>query len=310
MKKPPNPLLKTNLCGVELANPTVLASGIWGVTAASLIRVAKEGAGAVTSKSCNLAGRRGYSNPTVLDYGPGLINAVGLSNPGIEEEKKELAEVMRKSSAPLIASVFESTPEKFGEVAAAMAQLNPPIIEVDLSCPHFEYGRPFAADAAAAKEVTEAVKKAVGKIPVFIKLSPNVPDIKEIAKAVVAGGADGITAVNTAGPGMAIDVYQKKPVLANKFGGVSGPAILPIAVRCVYDIRSVTAVPIIGTGGVTTWEDAIQLILAGATAVGIGSAVRYRGLNVFREVSDGIANYMKEERYSSIRELSGVAVEK
>ncbi len=310
MKKASKRLLETNLCGVGLSNPTVLASGIWGVSAASLIRVAKEGAGAVTSKSCNLAGTRGYKNPTVLDYGPGLINAVGLANPGVAEEKLELAEVIKRSPAPLIASVFENTPEEFGEVAASIAEIKPHIIEVDLSCPHYSYGRPFAADPVAAKEVAAAVKASAGKIPVFMKLSPNVPDIKTIAKAVVSGGADGITAINTAGPGMVIDVFQKAPVLANKFGGISGPAILPIAVRCVYDIRSVTEVPIIGTGGVSTWADAIQLILAGANAVGIGSAVQYTGPSIFREIADGISAYMKREGYKSLEDFRGLAVEK
>ena len=171
-----------------------------------------------------------------------------------------------------------------------------------------EFGKPFATDPELASEVTRIVKKNSG-VPVIVKLSPNVGNIKEIAQAVEKAGAAIINAINTAGPGMVIDIRTAKPVLANKAGGMSGPAIRPIAVRCVYDIYEAVKVPIIGTGGVTYGKDAVEMIMAGASAVGIGTAVYYRGLDVFKKVAGEIEEFMEKEGYARIKDMAGIAHE-
>ncbi len=240
--------LKVSLCGIELSNPLVLASGILGSDAESLARVAGAGAGAVTAKSCSLEPRAGHPNPTVLAWEAGLINAVGLANPGIESEVKELRRakaLLRPQGAALIASIFGDTVESYARVAARVMEAAPDLVEVNISCPnvHDEFGIPFAASATAAAEVTAAVKQAVaGRVPVLVKLSPNVTDIAAIARAVEAAGADGISAINTL-TGMVIDVHARRPVLANRTGGLSGPAIRPLALRCVYEIYRAVGSP-------------------------------------------------------------------
>lgn len=305
------PDLTVSLCGVRLQNPLVLASGILGTSADLLERVARCGAGAVTSKSCGPTPRAGHPNPTVLAWGHGLINAVGLSNPGAEEETRILADAKARLAplgVPLIASIFAETVQGFGDVARKVAEAMPDFIEVNISCPNVEaeLGRPFAADARDAAAVTAAVRRAVS-VPIIVKLSPNVPDIAAIASAAESEGADAIAAINTLGPGMIIDTDSGKPILANRTGGVSGPAIRPIAVRCVYDVARAVHVPVIGIGGVTCGRDAVEMIMAGATAVGIGSAVYYRGPEVFTAVRDELRAFMEAHGYADISQVRGLA---
>jgi dihydroorotate dehydrogenase (NAD+) catalytic subunit len=301
-------MLETKLCGVRLRNPTVLASGILGVSGASLANAARKGAGAVTSKSVSLEERKGHPCPILLTYEAGMMNAVGLSNPGADRIIEELQFYKKNSDAPLIASIFASKTKDFGVVAKKISAAKPDLIEVNISCPNVEaeFGKPFAADTKAAAAVTRIVKKNT-RIPVFVKLSPNVPDIAAIAKAAEKAGADGITAVNTVGPGMVINIDAAKPLLANKTGGLSGPAIKPIAVKCVYDIYSAVKIPIIGTGGVCSGRDAVEMIMAGASAVGIGSGVYYRGVEIFKKVCDEIAEFMEKHDYNKIKEMVGIA---
>jgi dihydroorotate dehydrogenase (NAD+) catalytic subunit len=304
--------LAVRLCGVELANPLVLASGILGTQAELLVRVARGGAGAVTSKSCSLQPRAGHRNPTVLDWGGGLINAVGLSNPGVEAEIVELTAAraaLQPLGVPLIASVFAKSIGDFAAVAERVWQgARPDLLEVNISCPNVEaeLGRPFALDAASAAAATTAVRRAVS-CPLIVKLSPNTPDLMDVAQAVEDAGADAIAAVNALGPGMVIDIRSGAPILANRVGGVSGPAIHPIAVRCVYDICSAVHIPVIGIGGVTTGRDALEMILAGATAVGVGSAVHYRGMDAFRLIVHEMEALMQECGYQSLDEMRGLA---
>ncbi|GAB4506423.1 MAG: dihydroorotate dehydrogenase [Anaerolineales bacterium] len=305
------PDLSVSLCGVRLGNPLVLASGVLGTSAELLERVARCGAGAVTSKSCGPTPRAGHPNPTVLHWGHGLINAVGLSNPGADEEVHILRDAKARLAplgVPLIASIFAETVQGFGDVARKVAEAAPDFIEVNISCPNVEaeFGRPFAADARDAAAVTAAVRRAVS-LPIIVKLSPNVPDIAAIARAVEAEGADAIAAINTLGPGMVIDTDSGKPILANRTGGVSGPAIRPIAVRCVYDVSRAVRVPVIGIGGVTCGRDAVEMIMAGATAVGIGSAVYYRGPEVFAAVCEELRGFMETHGYSDISQMRGLA---
>jgi len=304
-------MLSTILAGVKLQNPTVLASGIRGVTGSSLVYMAKQGAGALTTKSISLKERKGHPTPVMATYEQGIINAVGLSNPGAEEALPEIEYAVAKSQVPVIASIFASTITEFGKVAEIVAKANPAAIEVNISCPNVEdeFGRPFACDPGISTVVIQKIKK-VTSLPVFAKLTPNVNNIGEIAMAAEKGGADGITAINTAGPGMIIDIESATPVLSNKVGGISGPAIKPLAVRCVYDIHKATKLPIIGTGGVNSGRDAVEMIMAGASAVGLGSAVYYRGPDVFKQVSSEIEEFMLKEGYKSIEEMRGVAHEK
>jgi len=304
--------LSVNLCGVQLPGPLVLASGILGTEAELLARVARAGAGAVTAKSCSLEPRAGHPNPSVLAWEHGLINAVGLANPGVEAEVGELAcakALLRPTGAALIASIFADTVEHFAEVAARITAARPDLVEVNISCPnvHDEFGTPFSADPAAAADVTAAVKQAVaGAAPLLVKLSPNVADIRAIARAVQRAGADGITAVNTL-TGMLIDLHARRPLLANRTGGLSGPAIRPLAVRCVYEVYQAVDLPIVGTGGVTCGRDALEMILAGATAVGIGSAVYQGGPEVFAQINAEIEALMAELEAVSLDQLRGAA---
>jgi dihydroorotate dehydrogenase (NAD+) catalytic subunit len=304
--------LGVSLCGVRLPNPLILASGILGTEAELLARVARAGAGAVTAKSCSLEPRAGHPNPTVLAWGHGLINAIGLANPGVDAEVDALSQaraLVKPLGAGLVASVFADTVENYARVAARIVAARPDLLEVNISCPnvHDEFGTPFAADAAAAAEVTAAVKGAVaGRVPVLVKLSPNVADIASIARAVEAAGADGISAINTL-TGMVIDVDARRPVLANRTGGLSGPAIRPLAVRCVYEIYRAVQVPIVGMGGVGSGRDAVELIMAGATAVGVGSAVYGEGPEAFGRICDEMAALMAELGFASVEQMRGAA---
>ena len=300
--------LSCRIAGVLLRNPFVLASGIWGTSPSLLERAARAGAGAVTAKTCTPAPRRGHRNPTAVDWGHGLINAMGLPNPGVAEEiglLREAARLLAPVGVPLIASISADSPEDFAAAAIAVAAAGPALIELNISCPNVasEHGEMFAASARAAAAVTAAVKAAV-RLPILVKLSPNVPDIAAIARAVVDAGADGITAINTM-PGMIVDPESGRPVLANGSGGISGPALLPIALRCVYEIARAVDVPIIGTGGVTDAKDAVSMLSVGATAVGVGSAIYHRGPDAFAILRSGLESWCVAHGVARAQELRG-----
>lgn len=303
--------LRVDLCGIPLTTPLVLASGIWGCCAETLVRAAREGAGAVTAKSCSLEPRAGHPNPTVLPWSGGLINAVGLSNPGAAAECQVLCAArsgLRPLGAPLIASVYGHTVEGFRDAVRIVAQAAPEFVELNISCPNVEseFGKPFALDPDAAARVTAAARSAYdGKL--LVKLSPNAPDIVTVARAVATAGADGLTAVNTLGPGMLIDVRARRPVLANRVGGLSGPALHPVAVRCVYELAGALDLPIIGTGGVRSGEDALRMVMAGATAVGVGSALCGEGVSVFSRILSELRALMAQEGITNLASVRGCA---
>lgn len=297
-----------------LPTPLVLASGIWGTTVSLLARAAASGCGAVTAKSCGPTPRHGHVNPTCLDWEHGLINAIGLANPGAAAEVALLAQA-KAALAPyqtaLIASIFAGAPEEFGQVAALIATAQPDLIEVNISCPnvHSEFGEPYAADPQAAAEVTSYVKQAVTPygIPVIVKLAPNVPSIARIARAVVAAGADALCVINTM-PGLLIDAESGQTILANRSGGLSGPMLKPIALKCVYDVyRACPGVPIIGTGGITTGQDVIEMLMAGATVVGIGSALYYRGVDAITTIKAEMIEWLTEHGIDDLNTLRGLA---
>lgn len=301
--------LSIEICGVRFRNPTVLASGILGLSEDLLIRVGESGAGAVVTKSCGLKPRAGYRNPSIADWGAGLINAVGLANPGVEataEEIRVAKRALKPKGIAVIASIFAESVWDFGTVAEKISEAQPDLIEVNISCPNVEheFGQFFCATPYVAAQVTRRVKQCTD-IPLIVKLSPNEANIAEIAKAVVSAGADAISAINTLGPGMVLDIELRAPIISNRIGGISGTAIHPIAVRCVYDIAQVVRVPIIGIGGNTTARDAIEMILAGARGIGIGSAIYSRGLSVFSEVTCGIEEYMRRHNFTRLDDFRG-----
>lgn len=302
--------LSLEIAGVRFANPLILASGIWGTSSDLLVRAARAGAGGVTAKSCGPEPRPGHPNPTLLEWAHGLINALGLPNPGAEAELEILQRVkaeLQLLGVPLIASVFADRIENFGRVAEIVSRARPDLIEVNISCPNVadEFGAPFAASAESAAAVTRTVKDAID-IPISLKLAPNVPDIGPIAQAVVEAGADAITAINTM-PGMLIDAPSGQSILANRVGGISGPALKPIALRCVYEIARALDVPIIGTGGILTGADAAEMLMAGATAIGIGSALHYRGESAFSLICQELTDFMSSFGYNTLADLRGLA---
>jgi len=301
--------LSVQVCGLEFPNPLVLASGYLGVTGASLANVVRSGAGGVTAKTLFLEERRGHPNPTILTFPGGLINAVGLSGEGIKNALHEFEFYKSKCPEnPIIGSIGGATIRELVECAEIMEGYPVDMIELNFSCPNVEdeMGRPFACDPQMTGEGTKAVRK-VTKKPISVKLSPNTPMIGLIAQRAEAEGADAITAVNTLGPGMLIDIHMRRPVLANKVGGVSGMALKPIALRCVYEIYEHVKIPIIGTGGIVNGTDAIEMMMAGATLLGIGSAIAYHDLKAFNLILDKIRRFMEEEGFDDVSELVGLA---
>ena len=300
--------LKTEMAGLRLRNPTILASGILGSSAEYLREVARVGAGAVTTKSVGPKPRDGYKNPTVMQVECGFLNAVGLPNPGIEKFVDEIRR-LRDLEVPLIVSVYGFSPEEYAEVSSMAVNAGADAIELNLSCPHVRgAGAEIGRDPRLVSQVVKMVKESINN-PVFAKLTPDVSDIREIAAAAASAGADAITAINTV-KAMAIDIETCRPILANKVGGLSGGAIKPIAVRCIYEIYEAVDIPIIGCGGIRTWRDAVELILAGASAVQIGSAIAIEGLSVFRSIAEGIKYYLQRKGFKSVRDIVGLAHKK
>jgi dihydroorotate dehydrogenase (NAD+) catalytic subunit len=300
-----NPL-SISLAGLKLSNPTILASGILGFTAESLQRTVEGGAGAVVTKSVGAEARMGYANPTVVQADSGLVNAMGLPNPGIEEYVEEIAHAKTIVKAPLVVSVFGYSAEEYAQVAKKAVKAGADAVELNVSCPHVKQtGSEIGQNPRILAEVVAKVKGAV-QAPVIVKLSPNVTDITEIAKVAVKAGSDALTAINTV-KAMAIDADTTLPVLSNTRGGLSGPAIKPVALRCVYDLYEAVKTPIIGCGGITTWRDAVEFFLAGAAAVQVGTAVAWENPEVFQAINRGAAAYLKKKGYKNVKEIVGIA---
>jgi len=303
-----NPL-SISFAGLELANPTILASGILGYSTESLSRVAKGGAGAVVTKSVGIAPRTGYSNPTVVQAESGLINAMGLPNPGIDvycEEIKFSKTILR---VPIIVSVFGYSAEEYAAVAKKAAAAGANAVELNVSCPHVKQtGAEIGQSPKLLSEIVQQVKAAIN-VPLIVKLSPNVADIALLARAAVEAGADALTAVNTL-KAMAIDSETMRPILSNVKGGLSGAAVKPVALRCVFDIHEeLPDVPVIGCGGITSWHDAVEFLLAGASAVQIGTAVA-EDTAVFQTITKGVELYLKKKHYGSVKDIVGLAHKK
>ena len=301
--------LSIEFLGKKFNNPTILASGIMGITASSFKRVVQSGAGGITSKSIWLEEHKGHPNPVILATEHFMINAVGLPDAGIEKAREELGAYLKwDERAPMIASIVAGNKLDFGEIAEKVSEIGPDLIEVNISCPNVEdeFGRPFAASTSDTFEVTSMVKRQT-KLPVIVKLSPNVANIGDLAKSAADGGADGICAVNTYGPGMVIDIDTAQPVLANKVGGVSGPGIKPLAVKAIFDIYKAVKLPIIGMGGLLNGRDAIEMMMAGATLVGFGAGLYYRDIDIFKKVTDEMSEWCDKNGVKNIGEIVGKA---
>ena len=298
--------VSVKICGINFPNPTVLASGYLGVTGSSLVNCTKNGCGSVTSKTLFMEPRKGNPNPTVLTFPGGVINGIGLCGEGIKNALHEF-QVFKKQAPnnPLIGSVGETNIKDLVECAEIMNSYPVDMIELNISCPT-KLGMPFSHDQKLTYEAVSAVRKVVKK-PITVKLSPNIPNIGLIAKQAEEAGADAITAVGVLGPGMIIDPYMRKPVLHSKSGGISGYALKPIAVRCVYDIYKAVKIPIIATGGIINGRDALEMLMAGGSLLGIGSSLVYNDLKAFDLIIDKIRAFMKEEGFDDISELVGLA---
>jgi len=301
-------ILKTEISGLIMPNPTMLASGILGSSASMLREVANSGAGAVVTKSVGLKPNSGYPNPTLIQVDCGLLNAIGLPNPGIHKFTDEIKNLI-DLKIPLIVSVFGFSPEEYAEAAEVACDAGAKAVELNLSCPHVKgTGSEIGQDPKMVKRVVKIVKGSVNR-PVFVKLTPNTARIDLLAEAAASAGADAITAINTV-RAMAIDIETFMPILANKFGGLSGVAIKPIAVRCIYEIYRAVDIPIIGCGGIRTWMDAVEFMLAGASAVQIGSAIALEGLSIFKSICNGLYAYLEKKGFRSVREIVGLAHKK
>lgn len=297
--------ISTEIAGLQLRNPFILAAGILGISGHTLRRVAEAGAGAVVTKSCGLEPRAGFPNPTVVETACGLLNAMGLPNPGVKALKEEVKEA-KKAGIPVIASVYGFSEEDYACAAGQAEEAGADAVELNVSCPHVkEVGAQIGQDSDLVGSVTASVKRRVG-FPVVVKLTPNVTDIVKIAKKAADAGADAITAINTV-KAIAIDIDVQQPILAAGTGGLSGPAIKSIALRCVYEIHKAVEIPIIGCGGVTNWKDAVEFFLAGASAVQVGTAIMYRDLGVFSELQEGVKEYLEVKHYENIAQLVGLA---
>ena len=299
-------MLKTKLCGISLKNPLMLAAGVLGSHASSLNWILDSGAGAVVSKSFSKEPNEGYKNPTTVAVEGGIINAIGLSSPGVDAFIEELESVNRIKGKS-IASIYGATPDEFSYVAGKVENLVD-IIELNVSCPHAMegYGASIGQNPDLTREFVKVVKDTVD-IPVLAKLTPNVTNISEIAVAAEEGGADGLTLINSLGPGMKIDIVTGHPILKNKFGGMSGPAIKPIAVRCVYDAYEATDIPIVGVGGIRNYADVVEFLYAGASAVQIGTSIMYEGPEIFGRISQDLEDFLENSNFNSVGDMVGFA---
>ncbi len=296
--------IRVKMGSLQLANPTVLASGVHGSSLAKVLDALKFGAGGAVTKSIGPSPREGYPEPTLVEVEAGMVNAAGLPNPGAEKFSEELAAVQGKS-LPIFVSIFGGDENEFARVARTLDANDFVAYELNLSCPHVDgVGTEIGHFPEEVSRVVKATK-AVTKKPVFAKLSPNAEKLVEVAQAAVDSGADGLTAVNTV-KAMPIDIESGKPALSNGYGGLSGGAMRPVALRCVYELREKFDVPIMGCGGVSSWEHAVQFFLAGADAVQIGTAT-VRKFALFNDINVGIISYLERKGIGRLEEVVGAA---
>ncbi|MBI5860073.1 MAG: dihydroorotate dehydrogenase [Nitrosarchaeum sp.] len=298
------PSLVTSIGKIQLERPMMLASGILGISLDVFNRLYRSGAGAVVSKSLSTEPWDGYPNPTIFSVnGGGWINAVGLSNPGAPTFAKMIES---NKDVPIIVSLVGSIPEDFEMMVKQFKNCKVTAYELNLSCPHVaKVGLEVGDDPELVKKIVSIVKNST-HVPVIAKVGLGTTHYLNTVNAAIDSGIDAITAINTI-RAIAIDVETQRPILSNKFGGLSGTPIKPGALRCVYEISSKYKIPIIGCGGISTWEDAIEFILAGSSAIQLGSAIGDNWIHVFNDINQGILQYMKRKGYSKIDEMIGLA---
>ena len=295
---------RVTIAGVEWKNPVTTASGTFGSGAEFCEFVDLNKLGAVTTKGVANVPWEGNPTPRVAEVYGGMMNAVGLQNPGIDVFCERDIPFLRQYDTNIIVNVCGRSEEDYCEVVERLGSEDVDMLEINISCPNVkEGGIAFGQNPKAAEAITKAVKK-YAKQPVIMKLSPNVTDITEMAKAVEAGGADAVSLINTL-TGMKIDINRKQFVLANKTGGVSGPIVKPVAVRMVYQVANAVKIPVIGMGGISTWEDAVEFILAGASAVSVGTA-NFFNPKATEEIAEGIAAYMDKNGYQTVADMTGI----
>ena len=296
--------MAVNIAGVEWKNPVTTASGTFGSGEEFSEFVDLNRLGAVTTKGVANVPWPGNPTPRVAEVYGGMINAIGLQNPGIDLFCKRDIPFLRKYDTKIIVNVCGKSEQDYCEVVERLGDEDVDMLEINISCPNVkEGGIAFGQNPKAAESITKAVKK-YAKQPVIMKLSPNVTDITEMARAVEAGGADVVSLINTL-TGMKIDINRKTFAIANKTGGMSGPAVHPIAVRMVYQVAQAVKLPIIGMGGIASAEDAIEMILAGASAVSVGTA-NFHNPAVTMEIVDGIEKYMQAQGFDSVADMVGI----
>jgi len=296
--------LTTSIGPITLEKPVMVASGILGISLDVFNRLYRCGAGAIVTKSLSKEPWEGYPNPTIFSVnGGGWLNAVGLSNPGAPY----FAEMLKENKdVPIIVSLVGSIPEDFEFMINEFSDCKITGYELNLSCPHVaKVGLEVGDDPELVKKIVTTVKKSTD-LPVIAKVGLGTTHYLKTVETAIESGIDAITAINTV-RAMAINAETQRPILSNKFGGLSGTPIKPIALRCVYEISSKYDVPIIGCGGISTWEDAIEFFLAGASAIQLGSAIGDRWVDVFNEINDGILNYMKRKGIVKIEDMVGLA---
>ncbi len=296
-------MLETSVGKLHFRNPLILASGILDESGETMLRVAAHGAGGIVTKSIGKEPREGYENPVIYELPFGLLNAMGLPNPGIENFGDEI-KIAKRGGVPIIGSIFGASVDDFLYLGRKMEEYGADAVELNLSCPHAKgYGMEIGTDVELVTDIIEELKRNLS-IPVWAKLTPNTESVVKIAKA--AEGADAIVLINTV-KAMAIDIEARMPVLKNVFGGLSGACVKPIGVRAVYEVYREINKPIIGVGGISTGRDALEYIMAGASAVEIGTAIYTHGLQVFAQIAKEMDEWILRNGYEKIDELVGIA---
>lgn len=296
-------MLSIDIAGIHLRNPLLLASGFLGISQEIFNRLYNDGLGAIVSKSISVSPLEGYKGPTVVSLGEkGYLNAIGLSNPGSDAFANEII----NNQTPLIVSIVGSSVSEFPKLISKFDKLNILGYEINLSCPHVaKMGMEVGDDPELVIKIIKTIKSKTKK-SIIIKVGIGNTDVLKLATIIQESGADAITAINTI-RAMAINVETGMPILSNKIGGLSGIPLKPIGVRCVYEISKKVTIPVIGCGGIFTWEDALEYILAGATAIELGSVIGYEGLKAFNQIKLGIIRYLEKKGYKNIKEIVGLA---
>ena len=296
--------MRVTLAGMTMKNPVVVASGTFGFGREYSQFFDLSELGGICAKGLTLLPRAGHPAPRIAETPMGILNSVGLQNPGVDAFIAEELPFLRQYDVKVIANISGNTPEEYGVMCEKLAGAGVDMIEVNISCPNVKAGGlAYGTRPELAAEVTEMAKSHAGSVPVMVKLSPNVTDVTEIARAVEAAGADAVSLINTI-RGMRIDVNTRQPILKMNTGGLSGPAVLPVAVRMVWEVSQAVKVPVLGMGGVSKGEDAAQLMLAGASAVAVGTALFADPMAPIR-VRDGLEAIAARQGLFAVRELTG-----